>query len=49
MRLVKTYRVHGPLSVLFRLYFGREIRRNMPATFAALAVEAGRRAAQRPA
>lgn len=49
VKLCKTYRVHGPLSVLFRVYFGREIRRNMPSTFAALAAEAARRTAERRA
>ena len=38
----KTYTAHGPMAVLFKLFFGRGIRRGMPASFAALEAEAGR-------
>ncbi|SDH35027.1 SRPBCC family protein [Nonomuraea jiangxiensis] len=44
VRCVKTVRVSGPLVPLFRLYFGRRIRRDMYRTFAALEREAWRRA-----
>jgi hypothetical protein len=43
VRCVKTVSATGPLVVLFRLYFGRRIRRDMLRTFAALEREAGRR------
>lgn len=36
IRCAKTVLVTGPLVPLFRLYFGRRIRRDMLATFAAL-------------
>jgi hypothetical protein len=39
----KTYTAHGPMAVLFALHFGRGIRREMPASFAALEAEAARR------
>jgi hypothetical protein len=45
VQLTKIYQVYGPLSVLFRLHYGREIKRNIPTMFAALAVEAARRTA----
>ena len=44
VRCVKTVSVSGPLVPLFRLYFGRRIRRDMARTFAALEREADRRA-----
>jgi hypothetical protein len=44
VRLVKRYEAYGPMSVAFRLVFARGIRAEMPATFAALAREAERRA-----
>ncbi|KAA2265104.1 hypothetical protein F0L68_05440 [Solihabitans fulvus] len=45
IRCVKSVHVYGPLVPLFRLYFGRRIRRDMSRTFAALEREAARRAA----
>lgn len=45
VRVVKTYCVSGPLVPAFAVYFARGIRREMPATFAALQAEARRRAA----
>jgi hypothetical protein len=44
VRLVKRYEAHGPMSLAFRLVFAKGIRAEMPATFAALAREAERRA-----
>lgn len=41
--VAKRYDVSGPLSVLFRLYYGPKVRRAMPATFTALEGEAARR------
>ncbi|MCU1513691.1 MAG: hypothetical protein JWO10_781 [Microbacteriaceae bacterium] len=41
--VLKRYQVHGPLEILFRLFFGRGIRAGAPATFAALEAEALRR------
>lgn len=43
VRCAKTITATGPLVVLFRLYFGRRIRRDLVRTFAALEGEAGRR------
>lgn len=43
VRCVKTVHVTGPLVPLFRLHFGRLMRRDMTKTFAALATEAARR------
>ena len=40
VRLAKTYTAHGPLSVAFRLYYARRIRREMAPSFAALAAQA---------
>ncbi len=40
----KVYSVSGPLSLLFRVWYGRQIRRTLPASFAALADEVARRA-----
>lgn len=45
VRLAKTYTAHGPLSVAFRLYYARRIRREIGPSFAALAAEARRLAA----
>jgi uncharacterized protein YndB with AHSA1/START domain len=42
VRLVKRYAAHGPMTLAFRLYYGRKICREMPASFAALAAEAAR-------
>ncbi|WP_194906610.1 SRPBCC family protein [Catenulispora rubra] len=44
VRCVKTVWVTGPLVPLFRLHFGRRMRRDMLLTFAALEAEAARRA-----
>ncbi len=44
IRCAKTIRVCGPLVPLFRLYFGRGMRRDMFRTWAALEREAARRA-----
>jgi hypothetical protein len=41
--ITKTYRVHGPMSVAFRLVFARGIGASMPSTFAALDTEIRRR------
>ena len=43
VRCTRTIRVTGPLVPLFRLYFGRGIRRDMFRTWAALEHEAARR------
>lgn len=40
--VTKRYAVSGPLSVLFRLYYGRKVRRSMPGTFDALEREVTR-------
>jgi hypothetical protein len=45
IRVGKRYDVYGPLTVLFRLYYRRTVTRSLPETFAALQVEAARRAA----
>lgn len=42
VRLAKRYTAYGPLSLAFRLYYGRRIRREVRGSFAALATEAGR-------
>jgi len=42
VRLAKRYVAHGPMSVAFRVYYGRKIRREMPESFAALVAEANR-------
>lgn len=44
VRCAKTVWVSGPLVPLFRLYFGRRIRRDMLRTWAALETEAAARA-----
>jgi hypothetical protein len=36
----KRYQVHGPLTVLFRLWYGPRVRRALPASFIALEQEA---------
>ncbi|MGC3953012.1 MAG: SRPBCC family protein [Propionicimonas sp.] len=41
--ITKSYRVSGPMALLFRLYYGPRIRAAMPVTFAALEAEAKRR------
>jgi len=43
VRVTKTYVAHGPVSLAFRVWYARAIRRELPATFAALEVEAARR------
>lgn len=45
VHLVKRYEAYGPLSVAFRLFFGKGIRAEAPGTFAALEAEAARRKA----
>ena len=40
LRCAKVIRVTGPLTILFRLYFGRRIRADMDRTWAALEVAA---------
>jgi uncharacterized protein YndB with AHSA1/START domain len=49
LRLVKRYEAQGPMAIPFRLYYARKIRRETPMSFAALAAEAGRLQADRPA
>ncbi|WP_327141132.1 SRPBCC family protein [Nocardia sp. NBC_01327] len=44
IRCHKTVRVIGPFAVLFRLYFGKRIRRDFFKTWSALELEAARRA-----
>ena len=41
--VAKRYDVTGPLSLLFRAWYGPRVRRALPATFAALEAEASRR------
>jgi polyketide cyclase/dehydrase/lipid transport protein len=43
VRVTKTYVAHGPVSIAFRVWYARAIRAELPATFAALEVEAARR------
>jgi hypothetical protein len=43
VRVTKTYVAHGPVSIAFRVWYTRAIRAELPATFAALEVEAARR------
>jgi Polyketide cyclase / dehydrase and lipid transport len=45
VRCTKSFSVTGPLVPLFRLHFGRRIRRDMVRSFAALELEASRRVA----
>lgn len=40
VRVGKRYEVRGPMSIVYRLFFARPIRRSMPAAFAALEREA---------
>lgn len=40
VRVSKRYEVHGPLTVLFRLYYGPRVRKALPRTFSALEAEA---------
>ncbi len=42
VRLAKRYTAHGPLSLLFRVYYWRRIRRELQESFTALAAEAAR-------
>jgi hypothetical protein len=42
VRVSKQYAASGPMSLAFRLHFGRKIRQSMPDSFAALATEAAR-------
>lgn len=49
VRVSKRYVATGPLAPVFRWWFGPAIRRAMPASFAALAAEAGRRREAMPA
>jgi hypothetical protein len=42
VRLTKDYTATGPLSIVFRLYYARRIRREVPPSFEALAAEANR-------
>ncbi|MDI2128972.1 SRPBCC family protein [Yinghuangia seranimata] len=46
VRLSKRYVAYGPVSLAFRAYYGRRIRREMPASFAALVAESRRRAGE---
>ena len=39
----KRYEVHGPLTLLFRVYYGPRVRAALPETFRCLGVEAARR------
>jgi hypothetical protein len=39
----KRYAVHGPLSIVFRLWYGPRVRRALPEPFTALEQEAARR------
>ena len=41
--IAKRYDVTGPLSLLFRAWYGPRVRRALPASFAALGAEASRR------
>ena len=43
VRVGKRYDVTGPLTLLFRLYYGPRVLRALPASFAALEAEAARR------
>jgi hypothetical protein len=40
VRVGKRYDVHGPMSIVYRLFLARAIRRSMPEAFAALEREA---------
>jgi hypothetical protein len=46
LRCTRTVRVSGPLVVLFRVFFGPRMRRDMRRSFAALEYEVARRAEQ---
>ena len=39
----KQYDVHGPLTLLFRLWYGPRVRTSLAGTFSALEAEAARR------
>jgi|SRR5215469_12625841 len=41
VRVGKRYEVHGPMSIVYRLFFARAIRKSIPAALAALEREAG--------
>lgn len=43
VRVGKRYEVHGPLAILFRLYYGPRVARALSGTFSALEGEARRR------
>ncbi|MEV0408331.1 hypothetical protein [Actinoallomurus sp. NPDC050550] len=43
IRVWKRYEVRGPLILLFRLYYGRKVRRALAGTFTALEQEAAQR------
>lgn len=43
LRLTKTYTAYGPVSVLFRLFYARELRRENPRSFLGVAAEIARR------
>lgn len=47
VRLAKRYTAYGPLTLLFRAYYGRRIRRELVDSFVALAAEGARVAAAR--
>ncbi|HYW27223.1 MAG TPA: hypothetical protein VE953_23840 [Terriglobales bacterium] len=40
VRVGKRYEVHGPMSVVYRVFFARAIRRSLPGAFAELEREA---------
>jgi hypothetical protein len=44
VRVGKTYKVDGPMSVVYRLFFARKFRKSWPETFGALERDANRRA-----
>jgi hypothetical protein len=44
LKLSKRYVAHGPVALAFRVYYARKIRKEMPASFAALVAESRRRA-----
>ena len=43
VKVTKRYQVHGPLTVVFRLYFGPRVRKSISTTLTALEQEAQRR------
>jgi hypothetical protein len=44
VRVGKRYEVHGPMSIAYRVFFARGIRRSMPEAFATLERQASRSA-----